>query len=72
MPQPQSLEDQCQLLQGMASGQPCDFNRELCAFEFPGCLGCPLAPRKVTPLEIDPMKSEVLNGWLHGSLHRPR
>jgi len=71
MPPPQFHQDQCQLLQRSKTGRPGDINRELCVFEFPGCRGCRHAMLKLTTLELDPMRSKVLDAWLHGSLHRP-
>jgi hypothetical protein len=46
---------------------------ECCAFEDPGCVGCPDRPDEARALigVNDPFKSSVTNGWLHGELHAP-
>jgi hypothetical protein len=52
-----------------AGGTHIDF----CAFEFPGCDGCPSVSGSVTAFGTidDPMRSKVLLDWLNGDLHAP-
>jgi hypothetical protein len=53
-----------------ASGMSC---AESCAFEDPGCIGCPNRPDGADALvgTSDPFKSSLTNGWLQGELHAP-
>jgi hypothetical protein len=39
---------------------------DLCAFEFPRCLGCRKSPEQPKPETGDPMTSTVSRGWLGG------
>jgi hypothetical protein len=46
---------------------------ETCAFENPGCAGCPERADGAAALlgTDDPFKSSITDGWLHGELHAP-
>jgi len=50
-----------------------DSSHEFCAFEFPGCEGCPNAMHfiKMVGSSEDPMKSMALSGWIAGAF-RPK
>ncbi len=50
------------------------FSHEFCAFEFPGCEGCPNAPDSNRTAESpeDPMKSKTWQGWIAHTCSPPR
>jgi hypothetical protein len=70
MPQPEPFRDPSRFAPASCR-QVRDISEGLCAFEFPACQGCPNAPLTVTHLDIDPMKSGLMDGWFRGSLQRP-
>ena len=70
MPQPEPIRDPFRFVPASCR-RVRDISEGLCAFELPRCQGCPHAPPAMTQLDIDPMKSGLMEGWFRGSLHRP-
>lgn len=73
MAQSEHVSVQCRLPNVFADVKAGGAHFDFCAFEFPGCDGCPSTSGPVTafgPID-DPMRSEVLLDWLHGDLHAP-
>ena len=47
-------------------GADSETNDDLCAFEFPWCEGCPKASDPKKPLNDDPVKVAIWDGWIKG------
>jgi hypothetical protein len=73
MPQSEHAPVQCRLANVSADVISSLSHIDFCAFEFPGCDGCPNESGAVSSLEAveDPMNSVVVSGWLQGDLHAP-
>ena len=73
MAQPEQVSVQCRLPNVTADMKAGGGHFDFCAFEFPGCDGCPSVSGSVTAFGTidDPMSSDVLVDWLHGGLHAP-
>ena len=70
---PQSEQTQCRLAKASAEALPGAAQFNFCAFELARCDDCPnvSSPANVAEAIDDPLKSVVLNGWMHGELYAP-
>jgi hypothetical protein len=73
MAQSEQVAVQCRLPNVPADVEAGGTHIDFCAFEFPGCDGCPSVSGSVTAFGTidDPMRSKVLLDWLNGDLHAP-
>ena len=73
MLQSEQAQLNCRLAKAPAAALLGGAHFNFCAFELSRCDDSPNASNPKTGSESvdDPLKSVVLNGWLHGELHAP-
>ena len=73
MTQSEQVSVQCRLPHVPADVKAGGAHFDFCAFEFPGCDGCPSVTGSGTDFGTidDPMRSKLLLDWLRGDLHAP-